>query len=439
MPHRHDTRNQTAAVLPSPSDYVRPIPGTSRTTVPHCQALKRIFIGPFPISIAAPQLKHTHNVIQTLSSAFSESGDSADSGDSLDESLWRFVREYIRRSEDSQWDAELNPGLREELVNRLKKSPWLPNAGQREVAKWVGDTFEIGTDIFGANSVALGPSPQVASSHAFSSKGKAPSPHASAPPPPPAVNSSASYVTAVSSGSQIDQIVEGPVQPQSDNSSPRDYLSVPSLEARNSSDVDSQQAGSDVFLLPRSQGDLFQTRPLSPAATTCGVETAPRGEVDALRSALRQTTAVASERPRNRTLSVNFVDSDVSEGHQGPAHPAEVLARSDARGQLDHTSAGSAVEMRHTLSNEQATMTGMSVYNHTGYTPNDVQNTDRMLVQVSYTRTGGLSSQFDEEDARKHPQLEEQEWGEYVVTWKGCTLELYEDRVSDSTRSNALY
>ena len=60
-----------------------------------------------------------------------------------------------------------------------------------------------------------------------------------------------------------------------------------------------------------------------------------------------------------------------------------------------------------------------------------------MLVQVSYTRTGGLSSQFDEEDARKHPELEEREWGEYIVTWKGQILELYEDHVSGSAWSNA--
>ena len=69
--------------------------------------------------------------------------------------------------------------------------------------------------------------------------------------------------------------------------------------------------------------------------------------------------------------------------------------------------------------------------------PHNVQPTDRMLVEVSYTRTGGLASHFDEEDARKHPELEERGWGEYIVTWKGDALELYEDHVSASARSNA--
>jgi hypothetical protein len=367
MPYYHDTRNQTAAVVASPSDYIRPIPGTSRTTGSHCKAtaLKRIFIGPFPIAIAAPQLKRTHNAIQTLSRAFNEeSSHSANSDDIPDESLWRFVREYVRRSQDSRWDTELNPGLREELVNRLKKSAWLPTAGQRQVAKWVGDTFEIGTDLFGANLIVEGASP----SRAPSSKGKAPLSHASAPPS--AMNSSTSYVTAVNSGSQIDQTVKGPVQiGQPHHPIPRDCLSVPPLEARNSSDADSQRSKSDIFLPPRPQECFAQTRPLPPAATACDVETAPRGEVGAIRSALRQTRAITSKQSRNRTLSVNFADSDISDGNQGPARPGEVLARSDTQGQLGRTSAGA--EMQHAL--EKATMTGTSVYVHMVYTPNDVK------------------------------------------------------------------
>lgn len=55
--------------------------------------------------------------------------------------------------------------------------------------------------------------------------------------------------------------------------------------------------------------------------------------------------------------------------------------------------------------------------------------TDRMLVQHSYARAGGLPTNFDEEEVRKHPEIEEKHWGEYVVLWKGNNLELYEDHV----------
>jgi hypothetical protein len=53
-----------------------------------------------------------------------------------------------------------------------------------------------------------------------------------------------------------------------------------------------------------------------------------------------------------------------------------------------------------------------------------------MLVRVSQTRSGGLPNVFDEDEARHHPEIRQQEWGEFVVAWIGSSLELWEDYVS---------
>jgi len=327
-----------------------------------CQAstLKRIFIGPYPVAIASPQLKRTHNVIQSLSRTFSEGSETSARSDNItDENLWRFVKEYAHHSDASRWDTELDPSLREELVNRLKRSAWLPNAKQRQETNWVGDTFEIGTDLLGRNLFAKDALSQVESTPGPSSKGKAPPsrPYAS----PAATDRSTSYVTAVSGPSHI---VEGPVQiPQPENPSRND--SVPQPEAQNNSDPGSQQAKSDTFLLPPPPSGTFQAGPSSYSAADRDSETAPRSRVG-LRSALRQTRPINSERSGDGPLSVNFADSEITEVQRDPAHPGEVLARTDTQGQLQRTSAGAAVEMRNT-SKERIIMNGMSVY--------DVQNT----------------------------------------------------------------
>ena len=365
MAHYH-IRNQTAAAVASSSDHdIRPVPGPSRTTASDCRARvhRRVFIGPYPVAIAAPQLKRTRNVIQRLSREGSSS--SIRSGDITDESLWRFVKEYVRRSETSRWDTELDPSLREELVNRLKTSAWLPNAKQRQETEWIGDTFEIGTDLLGAAFVVEDASSRAASSPGTSSKGKAPL--SRAPASPPTMNGSTSYVTAASGPSQI---TENPVQVgPSDNFSTRDYLSVPLPEMQTSSDVESQQAKSDTFLLPPTQDGSSRTRPLSYPATARDSGTATTSRVGAIRTVLQPAGAIASGRPGNRTLSVNFADLEISESEQDPAHPREVLARTNTQGQLERTSAGAAVETQDALSPEQAIMTGMSVSNYTACRP----------------------------------------------------------------------
>jgi hypothetical protein len=58
-----------------------------------------------------------------------------------------------------------------------------------------------------------------------------------------------------------------------------------------------------------------------------------------------------------------------------------------------------------------------------------VLSSDRMLVQISYTESEGLPSWFDEDVARKHPDIDERAFGEYIVKWTDASLELYRDHV----------
>ena len=54
-----------------------------------------------------------------------------------------------------------------------------------------------------------------------------------------------------------------------------------------------------------------------------------------------------------------------------------------------------------------------------------------MLVLICYTRTGNVASTFDEDEYRRHPELETKEWAEYEVSWRGpgSPVELYENKV----------
>ncbi|KAF8318969.1 hypothetical protein DL93DRAFT_2028153, partial [Clavulina sp. PMI_390] len=50
-----------------------------------------------------------------------------------------------------------------------------------------------------------------------------------------------------------------------------------------------------------------------------------------------------------------------------------------------------------------------------------------MLVQICYSRAGGFDNHFDEDEFRRHPEIEEKEWGEFIVSWRGRNIELYQD------------
>lgn len=63
------------------------------------------------------------------------------------------------------------------------------------------------------------------------------------------------------------------------------------------------------------------------------------------------------------------------------------------------------------------------------FVPYKCHTADRMLVKVSRSPSGDLPIPFDEDEARRHPDLRGQEWREYLVRWSGRNVELYENYV----------
>lgn len=448
MTHVHIPQKGTAAVEPQsstsdPEITLVPAPSLTSVSSNHSSALKRVFIGPYPVAIAEPQIKRTRHVLKAVSRKLRDRDTDASSiassslpphaprtnsvgtgQESLDDSLWHFIKEQARKSDDSRWETELSTGAREELVNRVKSSAWMPNSSlkQKQHTKWIGDTFEVGTDLLGANVIVEShPSssrPSLSGSHSSSrlsassrpsmtatsdrangnGKGKAPDPTSHLPlssprsgtsHPTSIITTPSTYTTAASSTSQLNLITQTDSPAQTDSLHPfDDYLSVPKRRTDpNNEDrggefqgEGSPTAKSDTPLLSLSssvpeQDVAGRSKQLaSPLANLTNTKLRIRQDAGeaatvpiisnmkagGLRSALRRTRAVASDRPSDRRRSVNFANMDpLSDGTQAPAPPREVLARSESEGQLDQTSAGAVAASRHARSSETHVMTGM--------------------------------------------------------------------------------
>ncbi|KAG1742396.1 uncharacterized protein EDB91DRAFT_1279626 [Suillus paluster] len=94
-----------------------------------------------------------------------------------------------------------------------------------------------------------------------------------------------------------------------------------------------------------------------------------------------------------------------------PAPPAAVLARSGS--DVDETSAG--VTLDETPSRERSDKRG------------DIILRDRMFVRISHTKSESLPCHFDEVQNRMTPNLNYEDWAEFLVVWRGERLEIYED------------
>ncbi len=144
-------------ILPVP-----PLPTSAIHSDDHSQFLRH-FIGPMPYAIAAPQIHKTRRFLSKVAHGDIGSIHGQDGESVSDELLWRVIQ---RSKHASDWDRDMNPSRREELIHKLKRSVWsgMPEAIRKRERgtwtgksgiKWVGESFQIGQDILGDNSMSL--------------------------------------------------------------------------------------------------------------------------------------------------------------------------------------------------------------------------------------------------------------------------------------------
>ena len=308
--------------------------------------LKRFFIGPLPKQ-GLVQIQESRRILRSLAHLDS-SGDDYDSLASIsEERLWRVIQRTRERAA-SDWEHDQEPGLRDELVQKLRNSPWSGLASKKPSTKtkWVGDTFEVGTDLLGT--------PVLVEDNPPSSRGAA-SMRATAPstsrPATDMTSSplSSSYYTALASPENPRTLHSSYINTPHWDTHQSEILSPSSDIYRLSSDVGSH-AKSDTYLLPlhRPSSSHVDSGPSSQSVTPKS-PSRPRTEV--LRSAFRRAT---TQDQRHQDRRVSFMSGAQPQQpvavHQSsrrsdasPADPSDVLARSDVQGELGHTSAGAVI------------------------------------------------------------------------------------------------
>lgn len=362
------TSTQRVSLQPAPSPLTSTAEDHSTS-----DARTRFFIGPIPISVAAPQIKRIRRVIETLTrtrttetlsdlnsedpsiaNASTMATSSTDTGAPSDDILWRFIRRSHeareRRDGESQWGEDIAPGLREELIGRLRSSAWLSNPRQKQSTKWIGDTFQVGTDLLGHSTALEGVrSPRATPPSSRSSSAAAAIPKslmtASLPCQTPNGNgdisaSPSTYVTAP----------ESPVNGHSITTSPKSLTPNGSIRrAKSSPNLPASPSPSSPG--PFATRAALDAEPYLSEAATLPVPIS-QSNSNGLRSALRQSgTSISNSEARKRKRSVLFAasppipeeaDDNLRDDEGLPAPPARVLARSASAGQLASTSAGSA-------------------------------------------------------------------------------------------------
>jgi hypothetical protein len=365
------SNNGPTAVDPGPAREVSAYPAPStltsslRLTDHSIESRTRFFIGPVPISVAAPQIKQTRRVMETLTRVKSftsiHSADNASEADDTqatsdlneysDERLWRFIRRtQAGSSDDSSWGDGITPHLRGELIMKLKSSAWLsdPKSKQHTRTQWLGDSFEIGKDILGQSNIRFSSIPPTTSpaSGSLSSAAIASSPSDvqsstvghSTTPLIRVINNSPDPSPSAPAEPPQDTVVSGLASPPQ---LPPPLIS--SLEFPAPSQSSRIRFPSDLSPLSPPHGPLGAPQ---------DARSLPATKADGIRSALRGSRIYSlPEDSRVRKRSVNFATVDASDGanEDSPAAPETVLTRSSSHGELAGTSAGAA-DVTHPLS-----------------------------------------------------------------------------------------
>ena len=303
----------------------------------HSQVLRH-FIGPMPYAIAVPQIRKTRRFLSKIVHGDQAATDGQDDETVSDDLLWRVIQ---RSKHGSDWDRDMNPSRREDLIRKLKQSVWsgVPEAVRKKKrgtwfressVKWVGESFQIGQDILGHS----GPVPLTAS-QPFESQRNSPDDNASLSPS----GFSASRQTEGGRPFHTASSVQNGYQASSSSfhyentdieAGPHDAST-----SQFSDGIETHFGRSDSVLLPQPAARTSNFEPVITAKDTGKAEP----DVPHQRpSALRPEPQLPME-SRKTVRGVNFADEGNYPGSL-PEPPADV-SRSD--GQLPNTRGAGAV------------------------------------------------------------------------------------------------
>ncbi|CAL1713133.1 unnamed protein product [Somion occarium] len=362
-----------------PQAVVNPAPGPLNHTGGHTR--HRRFIGPLPevVVFQAIDVVPQTPKRKTWLSSLMHTGvrqEPEESQHEHEEGVRRAIRNHAHqfflgrggRSED--WGERTERHAREEMWRIWRDSEWGRARAERKesktVKRWVGSSFDVGM-FLGVDLLRHSP--------ATSPPGTVSGTQAETAPP------STAFVTAPSIPSPPP--LEHP-RPGWGDSHP---ASLNELTSRPLHDV-------------RSEPALVTRTPMA-TPTHDGIRS--DGDVSQVPTP-----------PKNKGKTVHYADTatetPVTTG--APAPPAEVLSRTGV--QVQETSAGAA---------QQATLENQVRWG-------DVILRDRMLVRVSHTDRETIGPNFDENQNRVTPHMQNEKWKEYIVAWRKDQLELHEDHAT---------
>ncbi|KAG8908406.1 hypothetical protein FRB99_006611 [Tulasnella sp. 403] len=402
-----------------------PSPSIASENDDHRKALRRWFIGPMQEKVAIYEVKKAKETWRDRANRFSPmrrrpdtslvrddtdtSSDSDSDGCNSEDnaSLYNYFIESGGQKED--WDADALRRMKKELKRKWKESAWYNvwasnrHEKTRSTAngKWVGTSFLVG-DVLGCQTPA-----QTGSNIS-----------------PPATHEEGQSISRqLSMASRHDTLpdrhTDSPAE-LTDNDAPPFRFVTSSTSLLHTAAFHTRPEISERPV-STAGGDLFPASPLARTSTafTARSDGHEPSATAGLRSALKST----SDR-KGKRKSVNFgtflgVESRNADGEDTVASPSEVLARTGTDIQ------GSSAEVTEGIANLQRG--DVPSRSRQGITPRDIVMKDRMLVKISYNRSDGLPSPYDEVEAKRHPDTVEEDWAEFMVCWRGNHLELYED------------
>ncbi|EMD39935.1 hypothetical protein CERSUDRAFT_112180 [Gelatoporia subvermispora B] len=308
--------------------------------------------------------------------------------DALKDLTLRFFLGHGGKRED--WGEVQERAVREKMLKQWRESEWGRALRRRKEIKssgeWVGSSFDIGV-FLGVNIL-----------ESSSSQNENTRPCGADSPVAATTRSTAAetFLTAperpdIRSTTHGQTQSSWSIHPQSQTT---DILYRPATDDRSSANSSTALLGPSQ---PRDTGAQLHVRSEHPPSSYLGVHS-PR------RPSMLARGQPSSGKGKGKT--VHYPDTIAQDA---PASPSDVLARQGS--DVEDTSAGAAQDA--------------SVENRVRW--GDTVMRDRMLIKISYTKTGAISPDFDEWQNRVTSHLRVESFGEYIVAWRKDKLEIYDD------------
>ncbi|KAH7913406.1 Pleckstrin homology domain-containing protein [Hygrophoropsis aurantiaca] len=333
---------------------------------------------------------------------------------------------FLRRGGHARdWDDNAKENTREEMLQIWRNSEWggllkrRRNEGSSVSRHWVGGSFEVGT-VLGVNIInhVSGGSQRDQNAITSNTTNRAlqtKTDNAASPDVrPPSVTPS----DRSSQGSRSRNSFEA--YPGAASASDTNHGSFGGVHSSSSALLTS---GGSPALFDTNEGntgkDLLNSTPSGsdPLPDTSHVDNNPtRNSQSVAQMTLKSKPSNLLAQSKRKGKNVHYPDSNPVvqpprelEG-ESPVPPFEVLTRSGSI--VDETSAGATIDPV-----------------RRGPSTGDIVLRDRMLVRVSYTKSESLSTGFDETQNRTTPDLQYEDWAEFLVVWKKDKVEMYEDYI----------